>query len=187
MFAAPALGRLIRGRVRPLISLAHPAPNQVPRLVCAAPPRLVSVTWVLSLSRTQQLPFVEALPGRHADRSQQKVSNPPARVATRAPDAAIHQHVTVLVDTGHPGLRAFGTKRPWVRIPPPRQQNTSSEAVCDRVAMASGDQLRDYRILFRWCIPAVGVLSAVHGGDRLPVASSGTETRPTTMMRSLQR
>jgi hypothetical protein len=40
---------------------------------------------------------------------------------------------------------------------------------------------------FRWCIPAVGVLSAVHGGDRLPVASSGTETRPTTMMRSLQR
>ena len=43
----------------------------------------------------------------------------------------------------------FGTKRPWVRIPPPRQQNTSSEAVRDRVVMASGDQLRDYRILFQ--------------------------------------
>ena len=54
-------------------------------------------------------------------------------------------------------------------------------------AMASGDQQRDYRILFRWCIPAVEVLSAVHDGDRLPVAASGTETRPTTMMRSLQR
>ena len=34
----------------------------------------------------------------------------------------------------------------------------------DRVAMASGDELRDYRILFRWCIPAVEALSAVHGG-----------------------
>jgi hypothetical protein len=41
-----------RGRVRPLISLAHPAPNQVPRLVCAAPPRLVPADWVLSLTRT---------------------------------------------------------------------------------------------------------------------------------------
>jgi hypothetical protein len=50
--------------------------------------------------------------------------------------------------SGHYGY-CFGTKRPWVQIPPPRQQNTSSEAVCDRVVMASGDQLRDYRILFQ--------------------------------------
>ena len=50
----------------------------------------------------------------------------------------------------------FGTKRPWVRIPPPRQQSTRSGALCDQVAMVSGDELRDYRILFRWCIPAVG-------------------------------
>ena len=36
MLATPALGRLIRGRVRPLISLAYLAPDQVPRLVRAA-------------------------------------------------------------------------------------------------------------------------------------------------------
>src|ERR1700710_264852 len=84
-------------------------------------------------------------------------------------------------------IHCFGTKRPWVQIPLPRQQNTSSEAMCDQVAMASGDQLRDYRILFRWCIPTIEVLSTVHGGDRLPVAASGTETRPTTMIRSWQR
>jgi hypothetical protein len=39
--------------------------------------------------------------------------------------------------------------------------------------MASGDELRDYRILFRWCIPAVEALSAVHDGDRPPVAAFG--------------
>jgi hypothetical protein len=49
--------------------------------------------------------------------------------------------------------------------------------------MALGDELRDYRILFRWCIPAVGAMSAVHGGGHLPVAASGTETRPTMMRR----
>jgi hypothetical protein len=42
--------------------------------------------------------------------------------------------------------------------------------------MASRDELRDYRIVFKWCIPAVEAVSAVHGGDRLPVADSGTET-----------
>ena len=41
VFAAPALGRLIRVRVHLLISLAYPAPNQVPRLVWAAHPPLV--------------------------------------------------------------------------------------------------------------------------------------------------
>ena len=48
------------------------------------------------------------------------------------------------------------------------------------------DERRDYRILFRWCIPAVGAFSAIHGGDRLPVAASGTETRATAVMPSLQ-
>jgi len=50
-----------------------------------------------------------------------------------------------------------------------------------------GDQLRDYRILFKWCISAVEAFSAVHDGGRLPVAASGTETRPTTVMPSWRR
>ena len=33
------------------------------------------------------------------------------------------------------------------------------------------DQLRDYRNLFRWRIPAVGTFSAVHGGGRLRLRS----------------
>jgi hypothetical protein len=41
VLATPALGRLIRGRVRPLISLAYPAQDQVPRLVRAAHTGLV--------------------------------------------------------------------------------------------------------------------------------------------------
>jgi hypothetical protein len=65
----------------------------------------------------------------------------------------------------------FGTKRPWVQIPPPRQQNAWSEAVCDRGAIAASDQLRDYRNLFRWRIPAVGAVSAVDGGGRLRLRS----------------
>src|SRR5437763_15576091 len=75
----------------------------------------------------------------------------------------------------------FGTKRPWVQIPPPRQQNAWLEVVCDRGAIAVSDQLRDYRILFTWCTPAVEALSAVHDGGRLPVAASGTKTRSTTV------
>jgi len=90
---------------------------------------------------------------RQADRSQQEVSNPSLRDATRASGAVIHEHVTILVDTDRHALRAFGTKRPWVQIPPPRQQNTWSESVCDQVAMALGDELRDYRILFTWVQP----------------------------------
>ena len=42
MLPTPALGRLLRGRVRPLISLPQPARHQVPRLVCAVCARLVS-------------------------------------------------------------------------------------------------------------------------------------------------
>jgi hypothetical protein len=84
-------------------------------------------------------------------------------------------------------LHCFGTKRPWVQIPPPRQQNTSSEAVCDQVAMTLGDQLRDYRILFRvvhpcrWSSLRLTVVIACRSRLR------GTETRPTTMVRSWQR
>jgi hypothetical protein len=37
--------------------------------------------------------------------------------------------------------------------------------------MALGDELRDYRIVFKWCIPVVEAFSAVHGGGRLPVAA----------------
>jgi hypothetical protein len=43
--------------------------------------------------------------------SQQKVSNPPTQVSTRAPAAAAPEHATELVDTGRHALRAFGTKR----------------------------------------------------------------------------
>jgi len=127
VFAAPALGRLIRGWVRPLISLVHPVPNQVPCLVCTVPSQLVPTAWVLSMGRTQQLLIVEARSGCLVDRSQQKVSNRPARDATGAPYAETHEHVTVLVDTGHQALRAFGTKRPWVRIPPPRHHQTAGQ------------------------------------------------------------
>jgi len=59
--------------------------------------------------------------------------------------------------------------------------------LCDRVAMVLGDELRDYRILFTWCMPAVEVLSAVHDGGRLPVAVFGTEARRRTVIRSLPR
>jgi hypothetical protein len=116
VFTAPALGRLIRGRVRPLISPTHPAPNQVPRLVRAAHPRLVP-----------QLQFVEAPSGSQAERSQQKVSNRSSRGATRAPVTATHEHATAPVDIDHHALRAFGTKRPWVRIPPPRQSEIAGQ------------------------------------------------------------
>ena len=54
-------------------------------------------------------------------------------------------------------------------------------AVCDQVAKALGDELRDYRILFTWVQPCLGAFSAVHDGGHLPVAASGTETRPTTV------
>jgi len=47
--------------------------------------------------------------------------------------------------------------------------------------MVLGDELRDYRILFTWRIPAIEALSAVHDGGRLPVTASGTETRSTTV------
>ena len=103
------------------------------------------------MGRAQLLPFVEAWPGCQVDRSQQKVSNRPLRDATRAHDAATREHVAALVGTGRHALRAFGTKRPWVRIPPPRQQSTRSKAVHDRVMIAWSDQLRDYGILFVWC------------------------------------
>jgi hypothetical protein len=65
--------------------------------------------------------------------------------------------------------------------PTPKQQ---VKAVCDRCAIASGDQLRDYGILFRWCIPAVEAIS-VGDGDRAPVVASGTETKPKTVIPSL--
>jgi hypothetical protein len=54
--AAPALGRLSRGRVRPPISLAHPSQDQVPRLVRAAPPRLVPTVSVLSFAQDTATP-----------------------------------------------------------------------------------------------------------------------------------
>ncbi len=42
--------------------------------------------------------------------SQQKVSNLPSQVSTKAPDVATPEHVTAPVDTGRHALRAFGTK-----------------------------------------------------------------------------
>ncbi len=126
MFAAPALGRLVRGRVRPLISLAYPVPDQVPRLVCAAPPQLVRNPGTV-FSQSTAVPVGESLARRQADRSQQKVSNRPSRDITRGPDAATHEHVTAPVGTAHHALRAFGTKRPWVRIPPPRQSEVRGQ------------------------------------------------------------
>ena len=113
-----------RGRVRPLISRAYPAGHQVPRLVHATHPRLVPAAFILSLARAQELSFVEARPRSRADQSQQKVSNRPVPVATRAPDAVTREHVTAPVDTDRHALRAFGTKRPWVQIPPPRHAET---------------------------------------------------------------
>jgi hypothetical protein len=57
--------------------------------------------------------------------------------------------------------------------PTPKRQ---VKAVRDRVAIASGDELRDYRILSGGAsLPLRS--SAVPGGDHLPVAASGTETR----------
>jgi hypothetical protein len=115
VFAAPALGRLIRGRVRPLISLAHPAPNQVPRLVRATPPRLVPALSVLLFERDRATSVNRLGQGAKPNGSQQKVSNPLTCDATRAHDAAIREHVTAPVDTARHGLRTFGTKRSAAR------------------------------------------------------------------------
>ena len=65
-----------------------------------------------------------------AERSQQKVSNPLTRDAIRAPDAEIHEHATALVDTGHHALRAFGTKRLWVRISTPTSAQMRRREKC---------------------------------------------------------
>jgi hypothetical protein len=54
--------------------------------------------------------------------------------------------------------------------------------VCDQVAMASRDELRDYRIPFRWDVPAVEAFSRGSRWWSSAVAASGTETRPTTVM-----
>ena len=37
--------------------------------------------------------------------------------------------------------------------------------------MVLGDELRDYRIVLKWCVPAVEAFSAVRGGGRLLVAA----------------
>jgi len=52
--------------------------------------------------------------GYQAERSQQKVSNPPTWDATSAHDAATPEHVTVLFGAGRHAVRAFGMKRPGV-------------------------------------------------------------------------
>jgi hypothetical protein len=113
VFVAPALGHLIKGRVRPPISLAYPAPNQVPRLVRAAPPGLVPAIWVLSSSRTQQLPFVEAQPGRHADQRQQKSATDLTGYHPEHPTRGSTSTPQLLLNWSSP-LRAFGTKRSWM-------------------------------------------------------------------------
>jgi hypothetical protein len=77
--------------------------------------------------------------------------------------------------SGHYGY-CFGTKRPWVQIPPPRQQNTRSQAVHNQVVMASGDDCVTIKFFSSGESLPLNLL-AVHGGGRLPVAGSGTETR----------
>src|SRR2546423_15007181 len=82
-------------------------------------------------------PVSGGLPRRQAVRSQQKISNRPLRVATRALDGATHEPVTVLVGTGHHALPAFGTKRPWVQIPPPRQKTAGQRPCIDDLVIKS--------------------------------------------------
>jgi hypothetical protein len=99
--------------VRPLISLANPARNQVPSLVRIACVPLVPSSIRGALNSTQQIQFVEVQARSDTGhRSQQKVSNSSSRVATRASGAAIHEHVTTPIATGHHAVRAFGTKSP---------------------------------------------------------------------------
>jgi hypothetical protein len=78
------------------------------------------------------------------------------------------------------GEQVAGRGRGGHRVPPVFMRLRSvypSETVCDRVAMVLGDELRDYRILFRWCIPAVEAFSrfavVVICGLRLPVPRPG--------------
>jgi hypothetical protein len=176
VFAAPALGRLITGRVRPLISLGHPAPSQVPRLACTAPPQLVPAAWVLSFGQDTAALVSRGSRGCLVDRSQQKISNRPARDATRAPDAETHEHVTVLVDTGHHALRAFGTKRPWVQIPPPRRSEMPGQRLAPLSFSGPGSARTDRcEVQQRTsAMEARGRLSASR------VASEEVDSRPST-------
>jgi hypothetical protein len=64
--------------------------------------------------------------------------------------------------SGHYGY-CFGDEEAVGSNPATLTAKHQVRVLCDRVAMASGDELRDYRILFRWCIPAVGAFSTVSG------------------------
>jgi hypothetical protein len=127
VFAAPALGRRIMGRVRPLISLAYPAPNQVPRLVRAAPPQLVHSLGTV-FTRAQQLQLVEAWRGAKLIRVSKKSATDRhgllpehlARRPTSTPQHPLILVITLYARSGRRG-RGFESRHPDSKTPGQRR------------------------------------------------------------------
>jgi len=119
VLATPALGRFIRERVRPLISLTYPVPNQVPRLVHSALTQLVPTACMLSLNRTQQLQLVEARTGHPLSGVSKKSATErhgmppehPARRSTSTPQHPLIRVVTLYARSGRRG-RGFKSRHP---------------------------------------------------------------------------
>jgi hypothetical protein len=117
--------------VCPLIALAYPAPKQVPRLVRAAPPRLVPAAWLLSLaehtsSRSSKLGQGAKL--NEVSESQQPIVTGCHHSTRRGGPRARGG----LVDTGRHAVRAFGTKRPQL------VQFTVRSPRCSRAPLSAG-------------------------------------------------